>query len=895
MPNTNNTRRLIVARAGDRATNDPTSSRARLKGIHLNARSVTAHRGAIGPIIDPAPGLVDRMVRRLGGGLLKLGVAAAVWLGCPGTQAVAQTPTNGIQGPFVSLLVSPLVLTNDLRTLPKVPPWKPGDPVREFEQEEDENNPPAAAASPKGGKARGHTARLVGGIATLAASPAPGVIAVFEGNQAVGVLPPDTTGEAGPNHYIQAVNTVFSIFDRQGNLLAGPSDINSLWSGFGGSCETENHGDPIVQYDHLADRWIISQFAVPGGAAGLHQCFAVSRTGDPIAGGWNLYDFTTPDFPDYPKITVWPDGYYMSSQRGFPGGGLDVYAFDRASMLVGAPAGFVHFFVAPPSIVLLPSDLDGPPPPAGTPNFFARQVDGDRFGGIDRLDVFAFSVNWAAPASSTFTALPSIPTAPFDSVLCSASFFGNCVPQPGTAVELETLTVWPMWRLQYRNFGTHESMVVNHTVDADGADHAGIRWYELRRPPAGAWSIFQQGTHAPDLGSPGLADDVHRWMGSIAMDSGGNIALGYSVSSDSVYPGIRYSGRLAGDPPGVLTLPEVTIVSGAGSQTHSSGRWGNYSSMTVDPIDGCRFWYSAEYYSSSTEAGWQTRIASFSLDTVPPIITCPASMVQPTDPGQCSAVVTYVVSAVDNCSTSSVICLPPSGSVFPKGVTAVNCTATDAAGNAATCAFNVDVQDQEKPQITCPADLTRPTDPGLCSAVVSFAVAASDNCPGVIVACVPPSGSVFPKGSSPVACTATDTSGNSSACNFRVIVEDKEAPHVECSEGTNPAGKKAPKAGKNPKSGQNPDGFYRLLATDNCDPKPKIYIRDSASSFVAGPFANGDQVKITQAPGGKPKRQRGPGVIVAHLHLRGDALLYGTDADGNVSATTPCLVPPPPK
>lgn len=832
----------------------------------------------------------------LGRALPAVTVAVVGWLACLASPAVAQPVTNGIQGPLVSLQVSPLVMTNDLRTLPKVPAWKPGDPVREFEQEEDENEPKAAATPPgKGTKARGRTPHLAGGAAVAPAGPSPGLIANFEGNVAVGLLPPDTTGEAGPNHYIQAVNTVFSIFDRQGNLLAGPSDINSLWSGFGGPCETENHGDPIVQYDHLADRWIITQFAVPGGTAGLHQCFAVSRTPDPIAGGWNLYDFTTPAFPDYPKITVWPDGYYMSSQRGFPGSGLDVYAFDRASMLAGAPAGFVQFFVAPPSIVLLPSDLDGPPPPAGTPNFFARQVDGDRFGGIDRLEVFAFSVNWPTPALSTFTALPSLPTAPFDSVLCAASFFGNCVPQPGTSVELETLTVWPMWRLQYRNFGTHETMVVNHTVDVDGADHAGIRWYELRRPPAGAWSIFQQGTHAPDEGAPGLADDVHRWMGSIAMDAAGDIALGYSASSSTVYPSIRYAGRLASDPPGTMPIPEVTIVSGGGAQTHSSGRWGNYSSMTVDHSDGCRFWFSTEYYTETSEAGWKTRVASFSLDTVPPVLACPAGVVQATDPGQCSAVVSYVASAIDNCSTSSVVCVPPSGSVFPKGVTAVQCAATDAAGNSATCSFNVTVQDLEKPRIACPGNLTQPTDPGQCSAVVTFVVAAADNCPGVSVGCVPPSGSVFPKGSSTVVCTATDTAGNSATCSFRVVVEDKEAPQVECGEGTNPAGKKAPAAGRNPRSGQNPDGFFRLLSSDNCDPNPKIYIRDAASTFFAGPFADGDQVKITQTPGGKPKRQRGTGVIVAHLHLRGDALLYAVDADGNVSATVICRVPPPPK
>jgi hypothetical protein len=160
-----------------------------------------------------------------------------------------------------------------------------------------------------------------------------------------------------------------------------------------------------------------------------------------------------------------------------------------------------------------------------------------------------------------------------------------------------------MWRVQYRNFGTRETLVVNHTVDANGADRAGIRWYELRRPPAGAWTIAQQGTYAPDT--------VHRWMGSIAMDQEGNIALGYSVSSSTVFPGIRYASRLAGDPLGTLPQPEVTLMAGAGSQTHSSRRYGNYSAMSVDPTDDCTFWYTTEYYGATSPAAWRTRISSF--------------------------------------------------------------------------------------------------------------------------------------------------------------------------------------------------------------------------------------------------------------------------------------------
>jgi hypothetical protein len=550
-----------------------------------------------------------------------------------------------------------------------------------------------------------------------------GITASFDGNPAVGFLPPDTVGAVGPNHYIQAVNNVFSIYDRLGNLLAGPSAINSLWTGFGGPCESLNSGDPIVMYDHLADRWIISQFTLP---SANHQCVAVSRTPDPVSGGWYLYDFTTPP-NDYPKISVWPDGYYMSSQRGFFGSGLDVYVFDRVNMLAGAPTrGTVQFFVPAPlfTIVMLPSYLDGPPPPAGTPNFFARPIDGDVLGGVDRIELYAFSVDWNNLGASTFTALPSLPTAPFNSVLCApGSLRSLCAPQPGTSQKLDAPGVWPMWRLQYRNFGAYETLVFNHTVNADGAGRAGIRWYELRRPSGAAWSIFQQGTFSP-------ADDVYRWMASAAMDAAGNIALGYSASSSTVYPSIRYTGRLATDPPGVMTLPEVTIVAGGGSQTHFSGRWGDYSTLSIDPVNPCQFWFTTEYIPNTTVAGWKTRIAAFTLNTLPPSITCPADITVCNDPGQCSAVVNYTVTVTDNCSGTVLVCVPPPGSVFPKGTTTVGCAATDASGNTATCHFNVTVRDCEAPQISCSVAKHSLWPPNHNLVNVGLAVNATENCPG---------------------------------------------------------------------------------------------------------------------------------------------------------------------
>ena len=278
----------------------------------------------------------------------------------------------------------------------------------------------------------------------------------------------------------------------------------------------------------------------------------------------------------------------------------------------------------------------------------------------------------------------------------------------------------------------------------------------------------------------------------------------------------------------------------------------------------------------------------------PPQITCPADIIKNTDPGLCSAVVTFAPTATDDCGTPTVTSVPPSGSVFPKGTTLVTSTATDSSGQHASCSFNVLVIDNEAPKITCPANITQNTDPGLCSAVVNFTVTATDNCGAVTIVTTPPSGSTFPKGTTVVNSTATDTSGNTNSCSFTVTVLDKEPPQVSCEPGPNPSGKNIPAAGKNPKSGQNPDGFYRLLAHDNCDPNPTIYIADSDSSFIAGSFFNGDVVKIIQSPG-HASQEPGPKDIVAQIHLKGDALLYAVDADGNVAAAIMCKVPPPPK
>ena len=456
--------------------------------------------------------------------------------------------------------------------------------------------------------------------AKLASAPLmPSTARNFEGiDNTYNVLPPDTNGAVGPNNYVQVVNLGFQIWDKSGNSLYGPADINTIWSGFGGECQSENDGDPVVLYDQLADRWIISQFALgPSYTGPYYQCVAVSQTGDPT-GAWYRYAFPYSNtiMNDYPKLAVWPDGYYMSANQFDSKGlsaGVGVAAFERDKMLSGQPAQMVYFDldgVYNYYFGLLPADLDGPPPAPGTPDYFAAFFTPSSFViGGDQLDIWDFHVDWANPANSTFGQYGHysnyvLYTAAFNLMPCTVSGSANCISQPGVSSSsyLDAIGDRLMYRLQYRNFGSYSSMVVNHTVEAGGGI-AGIRWYEVHNSGTG-WSLYQQGTYAP-------ADGINRWMGSIAADSQDNLALGYSISNSTVYPSIDYAGRLAGDPLGTLPQAETSIINGTGSQTSSSGRWGDYSSIAVDPADGCTFWYTTEYIQTTGTAPWKTRIASF--------------------------------------------------------------------------------------------------------------------------------------------------------------------------------------------------------------------------------------------------------------------------------------------
>jgi hypothetical protein len=432
------------------------------------------------------------------------------------------------------------------------------------------------------------------------------------------VSPPDPNGEVGPNNFVEIVNVVLAVYSKTGARLLGPTTIGTLWQGFALNDCTDLSGDPVVLYDQLANRWIITQFTTRGPT--YYNCVAVSTTGDPT-GSYFRYAFSTGlNFPDYPKYGVWPSAYFLSTREFAPDNsfaGDGAYALERKKMLKGDPSARVVQFLLPPGSTpylpgdgLLPSDLDGAAlPPDGSPNYFVGTMDdgAGRGAPFDGINVFQFSVTWSARPTGSFSLAAELPVAAFDSIFpCDPSSSRSCIPQPQTGNKIDILSYRqrPTFRLAYRNFGTYESFVTNQSVEARPGI-AGVRWYELRRAN-GALSVYQQGTYAP-------ADGVHRWMGSIAEDRFGNIGLGYSVSNgDTVFPGIRYTGRLAGDTLGEMTLGEGVVINGSGSQ-RVSARWGDYTDITVDPTDDCTLWYVNEYYAHSSQRGWQTRIGSFRL------------------------------------------------------------------------------------------------------------------------------------------------------------------------------------------------------------------------------------------------------------------------------------------
>ncbi len=414
----------------------------------------------------------------------------------------------------------------------------------------------------------------------------------FDGVPGLTYSTSDVNGSVGATQYVQYTNWRFSVYNKTtGAKVMGPTAEATLWQSLGGPCAKSNDGDIVVLYDKKAQRWVLTHHAVPKGGP-FYQCFAVSKTSD-ATGAYYLYAFQlTNDFPDYPKLGVWSDGYYLSSNLENPTNyafvASQVCALDRAQMLAGTSAQEVCFQTSAFQS-LLPADLDGATaPPAGSPELFLSL-------STSNLELFKFKVNWSTLSKSTFTGPTAIGVAAY-SEACGGL---DCIPQLDTSQVLDSLADRLMYRLAFRNYGTYQSLVVTHSVVAGSS--VGLRWYEIRAP-FGTPTVHQQGTYAPD--------NSYRWMGSIAMDKVGDMAMGYSISSASQHPGINFTGRLSTDALGTMES-EINIITGGGSEQPTNYRWGDYTSMSIDPVDDCTFWYTNQYYKTDSLESWSTRVVSF--------------------------------------------------------------------------------------------------------------------------------------------------------------------------------------------------------------------------------------------------------------------------------------------
>jgi hypothetical protein len=479
-------------------------------------------------------------------------------------------------------------------------PVVPNDPNRQLPELERQT---VATATPQT-----HDAALQ---AAVGGPTVPGTAVSFDGlafdDLGAGYVPPDPVGDVGTSQFVQAVNGGLDVFSKTGVDLTGAINDSSFWNGLAGCQPTATRGltDPTVNYDQFADRWVYAELSYDTSTpvwGQTYMCVAVSSTGD-ATDSWYRYVFPAGNgvLTDYPKLGVWPDGYYLSfndfdntSPHAFVGAGAMV--LQRSAMLTGAAAQSQFVDLRGVSGLLggmLPSDADGATqPPANAPNYYVTPVD-DPTDVNDQLGVWAFHVDWTNPANSSFTNPQDV------GVLAFNGNTQRAVPQPGTSAQLDGLADERLMnRLQYRNFGGYETLVTNLSVDNGGGGLA-PRWFELRKV-AGSWSVDQQSTFSPDA--------TNRWVGSVAMDGAGDMALGYSAGDAGTAPQLRYTGRLAADSLSTME-PEATIVAGQ-SQT-GTGRWGDYSQMTVDPTDDCTFWFTGEYYASSSTVHWDTRIASF--------------------------------------------------------------------------------------------------------------------------------------------------------------------------------------------------------------------------------------------------------------------------------------------
>jgi hypothetical protein len=505
------------------------------------------------------------------------------------------------------------VLDVNLKTLQKLPTWKAGDKLKEVNPRKhyarenrviDILKKRVLGGAPKEDSLLGFQIRALQNhdAFSKAKDLATGTINI-EGQGFTGVNPPDVSGDVGKDHYIQAINSIdgtsYTIYKKtDGSIEAGPFQLSDL----GGQGVT-GMGDPVVLYDQMANRWVLMEFADdPVNAVHMY----VSKTADPVAGGWFHYRFDTPHFPDYPKIGVWSDAYYMTTNET---DGPAIYAFDRKKMLAGETNATMQRFLADQLQAfafqaLTPVDLDGAtPPPSGAPFYAMRHRDDEvhnvnaNAAGQDFLELYEFRIDWSNPAQSSMVGPKSLSISEFDSDLNGLTSF-SCIPQMGSNLRLDPLREVIMHRLPYRNFGSHETIVGSFVTDVDGQDHAGVRWFELRRSGGGSWVVHQEGTYAPDGHS--------RWMSSIAMNGSGDIALAFNISSSTLFPSLRYAGRGASDPMGTLPRGELVLIDG--KAPNASNRYGDYSTLSVDPVDDNTFWATGEY---NPAGNWSTRIGTF--------------------------------------------------------------------------------------------------------------------------------------------------------------------------------------------------------------------------------------------------------------------------------------------
>jgi hypothetical protein len=533
---------------------------------------------------------------------------------------------------FTGEEVYPAVVTVNLKTAAKPHRWQPGDPIKEipfrFNRPKDWVRPDANqrgfGLDPLADKQiKAFSDSQLGGT-----PPFGNQLVNVDGLDFTGVNPSDTNGDVGIDYYIQSINNGSSsgilIIDKDTGAVEVEFVLDAIANGTGTGCGGGT-GDPVIMFDQLVDngpgepdgRWVLTEFT------NSSLCLYISQTASPIGpqdtSTWYVYEFTSASggLPDYPKFGVWPDAYYVGANES-----NRQYAFDRVNMVQGLPARPYQVFQSPglPGFGfqhMMPADTDGADaPPAGAPGIFMRHRDaeyhGDGPGADDVLELWELAIDWDTPGNSAITGPTNIPVSEFDTNLGGTNFGDLSVPQP-SGTNLFPLKQPLMWRVQHRTYDGKQYLIGNMVTDVDGNDFHGVRWWVLERPAAttsGGWTLSDEGTYT-------LGDGVHRWMASVAMDGSGNLALGYNVSARNglngatadVFPGMRYAGRLFDDPAGTMTRGEYSIIEGSGS--NGSGRYGDYSSMSVDPVDDCTFWYTAQYNPTSQ---WNTRVVSFKFE-----------------------------------------------------------------------------------------------------------------------------------------------------------------------------------------------------------------------------------------------------------------------------------------